>query len=78
MGTYGSSIRQIFADDGGNLSSMRVLSALVVIIVLGTWSTYCLRNNVIVGFDVADISLILGALGAKAIQKKYEKNGQEK
>lgn len=70
--TFGTSIKGIFSDDGGNLSSMRVLSASVVMIVLGTWATYCLRNNVLVGFDMADIGLILGALGAKAWQKKSE------
>lgn len=75
MATFGigNAVRQMFSEDSGSLSSMRVLSGVVVVTVLGTWSIHCLQNNVLVGFDYQDIGLVLGALGAKAYQKKNEK-----
>ena len=75
MATFGISnaVRQMFSENNGELSSMRVLSGIVVVTVLGTWAIHCLQNNVLVGFDYQDIGLVLGALGAKAYQKKNEK-----
>jgi len=75
MATFGigNTVRQLFSEDNGNLSSMRVLSGIVVVTVLGTWAAHCLQNNVLVGFDYQDIGLILGAMGVKAYQKKNEK-----
>ena len=71
--TFGlDSLKQMFSEDNGNLSSMRLLSTLIVVIVLGNWTWFNITNNTIAGFDVQDIGLVLGALGIKGWQKRSE------
>lgn len=61
-----------FADDAGHPSSMRVMTAAVVLLVLLPWAyvTVATRTLQPLGPDLA--LLVVGALGAKAWQKKVE------
>jgi len=61
----------------GKLSIMRVLVSVTVVTVLATWVTaniicWC-KGCQSVSMDTASVSLILGALAAKAGQRAVEK-----
>jgi len=68
-----NNIREIFSDDGGNMSSMRLLVFLVVGTLLFNWTWINITTGTIVSFDWADMGLILGSLFIKGYQKGKEK-----
>jgi len=65
-------VRESLSEDNGNLSSMRILTALVVVVVLGNWTYINVTTGVLHGFDWQDLGVILGPLGAKTWQKGKE------
>lgn len=70
-------IKDTISEDNGNTSSMRILAALVVIVMLGNWTYFNITHGTLVSFDWQDLSLILGALGVKAYQKGRENGGKK-
>jgi hypothetical protein len=72
-----SGIKNMLSEDNGNTSSMRILSALVVVVFLGNWTYFNITNGTLVSFDWQDLSVILGALGVKAYQKGKENGGKK-
>ena len=65
-------LKEMLSDGGGNLSMMRVVSSLIPLIIVVTWSITCIRHNELASFDVADVIALIGPLGAKAYQKGKE------
>lgn len=67
------SILQIFQDVRGEVSAMRVLSVLVVVDVMAVWSYKCLTSTSWLDIGSDTVLLIVGILGAKAVQRMGEK-----
>jgi uncharacterized membrane protein YiaA len=68
----------VFSDNGGRLSSMRILSAFAIVVPILVWTVYVFVNEW-QDFNESFALLILGALGSKAAQKWAEsKNGSTK
>ena len=65
-------LKEILSEDGGNLSSMRVIVGLVVLTIVGTWAHHCVITGTLVGFDYEEIALLVGMMGVKAYQKGKE------
>jgi len=66
-------LKKIFSEDNGNSSSMRILVAFVIVIVLFNWTWINIKTGQIIAFDWQDLGLIIGPLFAKAYQKGKEK-----
>ena len=64
----------IFSESNGQLSSMRVMSAYVVVNTMLTWTYAVIQAGAWVDPTWNMIALIFGALGVKTWQKKYEDN----
>lgn len=62
----------IFAESNGTPSSMRVMSAYVIINTMATWTYAVIKAGMWVDPTWNMIALIFGALGVKTWQKKYE------
>ncbi len=69
----GAKVQQVFQEDNGNTSSMRVLTALIVLVVLGNWTYFNVTTGSMVAFDLNDVMVMLAPLGVKAWQKGKEK-----
>jgi len=65
---------QFLEEDNGNLSAMRLLVSLILVVVLFNWTYITILTGNFVGLNVADIMLILGPLAVKSYQKGKEKN----
>jgi len=74
MAIFGiGAVKQIISEDNGNLSSMRILSALIIVIILGNYTYFNIRNGSMGVFDMKDLIAMLGPLGIKMLQKGKEK-----
>jgi len=71
-------LNDIFKDDEGHSSSLRVIWMACVLIIFGVWAIICIRNNQLISFEIGDISLIGLLFGAKIGQKIVEKKQKEK
>lgn len=69
-------IRELFSDDKGNLSSMRILSAFIIVTVVCNWMIFCFKTGQLISFDYEEIAMLLGVLGGKIGQKAIEKKEQ--
>ncbi len=69
-------LKNIFSQDNGNPSSMRVLTAFVVISVISVWGYISIITKTLAPFPAEGAVAIIGALGAKAWQKGKETDGQ--
>lgn len=75
---------RMLEDDCGNMSTMRVLSFVFTIFcmiaaayILGVWGYISIKTMVFQPLSFSDLMGIgggVGALGFKALQKKYEEN----
>lgn len=59
-------------EETGAQSMMRLMVLIVVVALVGVWSYLSCIKQEMQPIDVDKVILILGALGAKAIQKKIE------
>jgi len=62
----------LFKEPNGNLSTMRVLTAFVVISVVGTWCALSVMRGEFIELPATQIGLVLGALGLKGWQRGRE------
>jgi hypothetical protein len=65
-------LSEFFQEDNGNLSSMRLLTAFIVVAVIGTWAVVSLRTNAVASLDWQAVGAVIGAMAAKAWQKEKE------
>lgn len=65
----------IFSEDNGTPSSIRLMSAYVVLNTMLNWTYIIVKTGLWVDPTYNMIFLILSALGMKAWQKKYERRG---
>ena len=61
-------LKQIFADDTGAISSMRVVFVLVVLMVVATWCVLSIRANAFVPIPPTVLGLVITAFGGKTLQ----------
>ena len=59
-------------DDSGNESSMRLLVALVILTIVGTWSYVSITTKTMAPLNWSETGALIGALLAKAWQKQTE------
>jgi hypothetical protein len=64
-----------FREANGDLSAMRLMTALVILIMLLTWAYTVIATRTWIPLDVGDAVVILGSLFAKAYQKGKEEEG---
>lgn len=69
--------KKILSEDNGNLSTMRVLTAFIIVVVLLNWTYANIKTGNMAGFSWEEISLIIGPLFAKAYQKEKETAPEE-
>ena len=67
-----NTIKEIFSEDNGNISTMRILIFFIITVVLFNWTWINIATGTLVGFDWADLGLIIGPLFAKSYQKGKE------
>lgn len=67
---------KIFTDDSGNPSSMRWAVFAIIFVVLFNWTYFNVTQSQFANLSFPDISLIVGALGAKTWQKSVETKGK--
>lgn len=63
----------LISNGDGNPSLMRVASLLVVVDTMAVWTYKCITATEWVPVDQSTAILVVGVLGAKAIQKHNEK-----
>jgi hypothetical protein len=66
----------MLSENNKNISTMRILVALIVIVFLFNWTYITIKTGAWVVLDSGSVLAIIGALSAKAVQKKIE-NGVE-
>lgn len=77
-------LKAMFREKDGTPSSMRLLVAVVVVVLLGNWTMANMaalydalwqggRAGLEVSLQMADVVALVGSLGAKGYQKKNEK-----
>ena len=64
----------MLSEDGSpdNISTMRVCSALCVVVVLGTWAAVSIQQKALQPLTAEQTAIVLGALGIKAWQRGVE------
>jgi len=69
--------REIFSEDNGRLSAMRMFAGLIIFVVLVNWTMVCWRNGNLAPLDWGAVIVLLGALGGKIAQKFAENRPTE-
>ena len=72
MDTFLKGLREIFAEDNGILSFMRVMSAFVISTITLVWAQHCIRTISWTPLDAGSVTAILGLAAAKVWQKSKE------
>ena len=65
-------LREIFSDDSGHLSFMRVMNCFVIATIVTVWAQHCVRTVQWTPLDAGSVAAILGLSAAKAWQKGKE------
>ena len=65
-----------FLDECGDVSCIRLISILICVVVLGVWVTFMFIEGRYIPLGYAEAGLISGAVGAKALQSRFELGGQ--
>ncbi|MFP5213071.1 MAG: hypothetical protein ACLGPL_06795 [Acidobacteriota bacterium] len=65
-------LSKIFSDNSGNPSSMRLFVAIIVSVVLGTWSFCCIKSGAFIQPDLGFVGTLVGVLGVQQVQKRAE------
>ncbi|MFH1623567.1 MAG: hypothetical protein ABID54_00235 [Pseudomonadota bacterium] len=66
-----------FQDDDGNLSITRIVWAITIFTIIGTWSGLCFMKGELFNFTVGDatlISLLFGGKIGSKFAEKYKKD----
>lgn len=63
--------------ENGNVSTMRVLTILVVGTIMVNWTIITAKTGVLQNLTPDQMGLVLGALGIKAVQRKFEEPAAE-
>ena len=63
---------EIFRDNDGQMSTMRVLVCLIVVVVLFNWTWGCIATGTFIALSWQDLLIAVSPLFAKVAQKKYE------
>lgn len=66
-------LKEFFSDNNGRASSIRLLSAIVVIDMMFVWTILSLKECKLLEFGWDNAAILLSSLGIKTWQKKYEK-----
>lgn len=61
----------------GSPSTIRTLTAIVVLFVIGTWTIVSIRTNQLQPLTIEQVSIVLGAMGIKAWQRGKETSQPE-
>lgn len=72
MARVAAQLGDAFCDHTGGVSSMRIMSVLVCVIVLGAWIMGMVAAGHYIPLGVAEAGLIGMACGAKAAQSRFE------
>lgn len=64
-------------DNSGGFSSMRLYGLLWTVFLLFVWTFNCIKTNTIAPIPMEIISLYLGVVGLKTVQRFGEKPEQE-
>ncbi len=71
-------IIKLFHDDAGKPSSIRFVSIVIPVVIVGMWIYQCILNNTLISFGWEDVMAIVGLPAAKAYQKgKTVSEGKE-
>lgn len=62
----------LFSESNGTPSSMRIMSAYIIINTMVAWTYTIVHSGTWTDPSINMIALIMGALGVKTWQKKYE------
>ena len=65
-----------FLDEWGDVSCIRLVSLFVCMVVLGVWVLFMFIEGRYIPLGYAEAGLIAGAVGAKALQSRFELGGQ--
>lgn len=65
-------LREMLSEENGQLSTMRVISSIIPLIIVGTWALVSIKNNQLISFDLNDVLALSVPLGAKAYQRGKE------
>ena len=68
-------IFNMFTDQNGKISMMRLMMAFVVIIYMVTWSRLCIVEGNLIAIDWQQAATIVGVFFAKAHQAGNESKG---
>lgn len=65
-------LEQIFTEDNGNASAMRVIVFMIVSTVLFNWTYFNITTGTLTGFELQELGALLGPLAFKTWQKGKE------
>jgi len=68
-----NALREMFMDDDGCISSMRVLATLTTCTVLGMWCYSIFRAGDWIPLDLETVVALVTAQGAKVLQRQVER-----
>ena len=72
-----SILRELFSEDNGNLSTMRILVSFIVFVIMFNYTYFCLSSGTLASFSWSDLMVILGPLMMKSYQKGKEEDNNE-
>lgn len=67
-----SFLMKMLAEDNGNVSTMRILTAVIIVVVLFNWTYFNMTSGQLTGFSWEDLFALIGPLLAKGYQKGKE------
>jgi len=73
MGKIFGALTGIFSEDNGNLSFMRVVTGMIVVVILFNWTWMNIKTGTLTPLGYEDLVGILGPLLIKMGQKGMEK-----
>lgn len=65
-------IGNFLKEANGNESSMRLLVAFIVVVIMGSWGYVSIATKTLAPLDWQTVGALIGALIAKGYQKKNE------
>ena len=65
-------IKEMFSEDNGNLSTIRMLVSFIVFVMMFNYTFFCLSSGTLASFSWSDLMMVLGPLLVKSYQKIKE------